>query len=397
MTDHWLEDFLYPEKKQENSGRYVMEFDKVHNELAKPNVTLTLLHDEYVREAKSVGKIPYAYRTFTEHYHDYALKYKATMRMRRKPGEILEVDWAGSTMAVIDPDTGEKRKVYIFIATLACSQLFYVEGSYRMDLPSWIRLHQHTFEYFGGSPQILVPDNLKTGVTKHTSKEIVLNKTYAEMAEHYHSIIMPARVRSPKDKASVEGSVNIVTTWIIQALRHTKFFSIEELNEELWKKLEELNHRPFQNRKGSRWSAFLEEEKFALSLLPEMPYRLSEWRTAKVRPDYHISINSMFYSVPYEIIGKDVDVKVSDSMIEIYFNHMRVASHQTLYGKFGQFATLKEHMPQNHRLYIEQTSEEALKWASSIGESTQTIVSLILDRYEVEKTSFKCYFYFEKA
>lgn len=174
------------------------------------------------------------------------MKYKATMRIRRKPGEILEVDWAGTTLAVIDPDTGEDRKVYIFIATLPCSQLFYVEGSDRMDLPSWIRLHQHAFEFFGGTPQILVPDNLKTGVTKHTSNELVLNKTYAEMAEHYNTVIMPARVRSPKDKASVEGSVNIVTTWVIQALRNMKFFSIEELNREVSKKLDELNNRPFQ-------------------------------------------------------------------------------------------------------------------------------------------------------
>ena len=396
ITDPWLEDFLYPEKKQENSGRYAMDFDKVHHELAKPNVTLTLLHDEYVKEAKGVGKIPYAYRTFADHYHDYALKYKATIRIRRKPGELLEIDWAGKTMGVIDPDTGEKRKVYIFITTLACSQLFYVEGSYRMDLPSWIRLHQHAFEYYDGVPQILVPDNLKTGVTKHTSKEIVLNKTYAEMAEHYQTIVMPARVRSPRDKASVEGSVKIVTTWIIQALRHEKFFSIKELNKEIWRKLEELNHRPFQNRKGSRWSAFLEEEKFALSPLPETPYRLSEWRTAKVRPDYHISINSMFYSVPYEIIGKDVDVRVSDRMIEVYFNHMRVASHQTLYGKFGQFATLKEHMPQNHRLYVEQTPEEALKWASSIGESTHTVVLFILNNYDVEKQALNVIFTLKK-
>lgn len=396
ITDPWLEDFLYPEKKQENSGRHLMDFDKVHEELAKPNVTLTLLHDEYVREAKSVGKIPYAYRTFTEHYQDYAMKYKATMRIRRKPGEILEVDWAGKTLSIIDPDTGENRKVYVFIATLSCSQLFYVEGSYRMDLPSWIRLHQHAFEFFEGTPQILVPDNLKTGVTKHTSKELVLNKTYAEMAEHYNTVIMPARVRSPKDKASVEGSVNIVTTWIIQALRNMKFFSIEELNEEVSKKLDELNNRPFQNRKGSRWSAFLEEEKFALSPLPTTPYRLSEWRTAKVRPDYHISIDSMFYSVPYELIGKEVDVKVSDSTIEIYFNYLRAASHQTLYGKFGQFSTLKEHMPQNHRLYLEQTPEEALRWATNIGEDTIEVVTFILNQYDVEKQALNAIFTLKK-
>lgn len=396
ITDPWLEDFLYPEKKQENSGRHLMDFDKIHEELAKPNITLTLLHDEYVRESKSVGKIPYAYRTFTEHYHNYAMKYKATMRIRRKPGELLEVDWAGQTLSVSDPDTGENRKVYVFIATLPCSQLFFVEGSYRMDLPAWIRLHQHAFQFFEGTPQILVPDNLKTGVTKHTSKELVLNKTYAEMAQHYNTVIMPARVRSPKDKASVEGSVNVVTTWIIQALRNMKFFSIEELNKEIRRKLEDLNNRPFQNRKGSRWSAFLEEEKFALSPLPSTPYRMSEWRTAKVRPDYHISIDSMFYSVPYELIGKEVDVKVSDKMIEIYFNHLRAASHQTLYGKFGQFSTLKEHMPHNHRLYVEQTPEEAIKWSSSIGEHTLTVVTFLLEQYEVEKQAMNAIFSLKK-
>ena len=396
MTDPWLEDFLYPEKKQEMSGRHLMDFERVHKELAKPNITLTLLHDEYVREAHSVGKIPYAYRTFTDHYHSYAMKYKATMRIRRKPGEILEVDWAGTTLSVTDPDVGEKRKVYVFVATLPCSQLFYVEGSYSMNLPSWIRLHQHTFEYMGGTPQILVPDNLKTGVTKHTAKELILNKTYTEMADYYHTVIMPARVRSPKDKASVEGSVSIVTTWIIQALRHVKCFSLEELNDEIWKKLEELNHRSFQNRPGSRWSAFLEEEKFALSPLPDAPYKLSEWRKAKVRPDYHITINSMFYSVPYELIGKEVEVKASSSVIEVYFHHMRVASHQTLYGKFGQFSTLKEHMPNHHRLYVEQTPEEAMKWAVEIGPSTLQVITFILDYYEVEKQALNSIFTLKK-
>lgn len=160
MTDKWLEEFLFPEKKQEASGRHLMNFESIHNELAKPNITLTLLHDEYVREAKSVGRVPYAYRTFAEHYHEYAKKHKATMRIKRKPGEIMEVDWAGSTLFFIDPDTGEKVKVYVFLATLPCSQLFYVEGSLRMDLSSWIKLHRNAFEYYGGTTQILVPDNL---------------------------------------------------------------------------------------------------------------------------------------------------------------------------------------------------------------------------------------------
>ena len=396
MTDKWLEEFLFPEIKQEASGRHLMNFEHVHNELARPNVTLTLLHDEYVREAKSVNKIPYAYRTFAEHYHEYSKKHKATMRIKRKPGEIMEVDWAGSTLFFTDPDTGEPVKVYVFVAILPCSQLFYVEGSLRMDLPSWIKLHRHAFEYYGGTPQILVPDNLKTGVTKHTRKEIILNQTYAEMADHYGTVIMPARVRAPQDKASVEASVKHVSTWIIQALRNVTFFSLTEVNEEIKKKLEQLNDRPFQNKIGSRRSAFLEEEKFALSPLPDTPYQLSEWRTSKVRKDYHISINSMFYSVPYELIGQSVDVRVSDSLIEVYYNHMRVASHITLYGKFGQFSTLKEHMPYNHQVYIEQTPEEAIKWATGVGEYTLQVIMSILDRYDKEKQAVDIIFNLKK-
>ncbi|QQK77782.1 IS21 family transposase [Salicibibacter cibarius] len=396
MTDVWIEDFLYPEKKLEASGRQMIDFDYLHEELAKPHVTLTLLHQEYEKKAQEQEKIPYAYRTFTEHYHDFAQKYKATMRIKRKPGEVLEVDWAGSTLFIIDPDTGEKVKVYVFVAALPCSQLSYVEGSLSMDLASWIKLHQHTFEYMGGTTQIIVPDNLKTGVTKHTSKELVLNKTYEEMVRHYHSVVMPARVRSPKDKPSVESSVNTVSTWIIAALRHVQCFTLEEMNQEIQKKLEEFNHRSFTKKEGSRWSAFMEEEKFALTPLPTKPYQMSEWRTGKVQPDYHISVKSMFYSVPYEYIGKHVDVKVSDDAIEVYFNHMRIASHPTLYGKYGQYSTVKDHMPDNHKHYVEQTPQNALDWAAEVGEHTLFVVKFLLDSYGVEKQAMKSIFALKK-
>lgn len=396
MTDPWIEDFLYPEKKLEASGRHLIDFDYIHEELAKPHVTLTLLHDEYVRSAQNQEKIPYAYRTFTEHYHRFAQKYKATMRIRRKPGEVLEVDWAGSTLFIVDPDTGEKVKVYLFVATLPCSQLSYVEGSLSMDLRSWVRLHQNAFKYMGGTAQILVPDNLKTGVTKHTSKELVLNKTYEEMARHYQSVVMPARVRSPKDKASVESSVNNISTWIIASLRNVQCFTIDEINQEIRKKLEEFNHRSFTKKEGSRWSAFMEEEKFALSPLPAKAYQMSEWQTTKVQPDYHISVKSMFYSVPYEYIGKQVDVKVSDEVIEVYFNHMRIASHRTLYGKFGQHTTLDDHMPDNHKRYIEQTPQVAIEWATNIGEHTLHIVNFILESYDIEKQAMKSIFSLKK-
>jgi transposase len=396
MNDKWIEDFLFPEKTLESSGRQPLDFEYIHKELAKPNVTLSLLHYEYEAQSRANSKIPYSYRSFIRHYGHYAQKYKATLRIHRKPGEIMEVDWAGSTAFIIDRDTGEKVKAYLFVATLPCSQLSYAEATLSMDLRSWIGAHIRAYEYFGGSTQIVVSDNLKTGVTKHTSRELVLNPTYKEMASHYNTIVMPARVRSPKDKPSVEGSVGDISTWIIAALRNTHCFSIEELNDEVRKKLAEYNHRPFTRKEGCRFSAFEEEEKFALSPLPDMPYKISEWRTAKVRPDYHISVESMFYSVPYEYINRQVDVKISDDMVVIYFNHMWLTSHKRLYGRFGQISTVREHMPDNHKLFVDQIPEVAIEWAESIGSSTLSVVQYLLDSYQSEKQALQSIFSLKK-
>ena len=257
---------------------------------------------------------------------------------------------------------------------------------------SWIVAHIHAYEYIGGATQIVVSDNLKTGVTKHTSRELVLNPTYKEMADHYNTIVMPARVRSPKDKPSGEGSVGVISTWIIAALRNTHCFSIEELNEEVWKKLEEFNQRPFTRKEGCRYSAFEEEEKFSLSPLPDMPYKISEWKTEKVRPDYHISVESMFYSVPYEYINRQVDVKLTDDMVAIYYNHMWLTSHKKLYGRFGQISTVRDHMPDNHKLFIDQTPEVAIEWAESIGASTLSVVHYLLDSYQSENKHYNLFF-----
>ncbi|MCR2823897.1 IS21 family transposase [Lederbergia panacisoli] len=397
MTDQWIEEFLFPEKTMEGSGRQPLDFDYIHKELAKPNVTLSLLHHEYEAHCRANQKIPYSYRSFARYYSNYAEKYKATLRIRRKPGEIMEVDWAGSTAFIIDRDTGEKVKAYVFVATLPCSQISYAEASLSMDLQSWITAHNHAFKYFGGVTQIIVPDNLRTGVTKHTSKELILNPTYKEMADYYNTVVMPARVRSPKDKAAVERAVGVISTWIIAALRNTQCFSIDELNEEVWMKLEEFNERPFTRKKGCRLSAFEEEEKFALSPLPITPYKMSKWKTMKVSPDYHVSTDSMFYSVPYEYINREVDIRVSDELVEVYFNHMRIASHKRLYGKFGQLSTIPDHMPDNHKLFVEQTSEAAIEWATSIGSSTLNVVQYILDTSQTEKLALQSIFSLKKS
>lgn len=397
MTDVWIEEFLYPEKTLEASGRQPLDFDYIHQELAKPNVTLSLLHHEYEAECRMNQKIPYSYRSFVRHYSRYADKHKATLRIRRKPGEIMEVDWAGSTAFIIDRDTGEKLKAYVFVATLPCSQLSYAEATLSMDLQSWIRVHNHAYAYFGGTTQIIVPDNLKASVTKHTSQALILNPTYREMAEHYNTVVMPARVRAPKDKSSVEGSVSTVSTWIIAALRNTQCFSIDELNEAIEQKLADFNQRAFTRKQGNRLSAFETEEKFALSPLPATPYKLSVWRTAKVRPDYHVSVESMFYSVPYEYINRQVDIRLSETLVEVYFNHMRVASHKRLYGKFGQLSTMRDHMPDNHKLFVDQTPEAAIEWANSIGSYTLKVIEYILDTAQIEKQALQSIFSLKKS
>ena len=397
MDDKWIEEFLFPEKTLESSGRQPLDFDYIHKELAKPNVTLSLLHHEYEAECRLNNKVPYSYRSFIRHYSNYANKHKATLRIRRKPGEIMEVDWAGSTAFIIDRDTGEKVKAYVFVATLPCSQLSYAEATSSMNLSSWITVHNHAYEYFGGSTQIITPDNLKASVTRHTLKELVLNPTYREMADHYKTVVMPARVGAPKDKASVEGSVGVISTWIIAALRNTQCFSINELNLEIRKKLDEFNKRPFTRKNGCRLSAFEEEEKFALSPLPSTPYKMSEWKVAKVRPDYHISVESMFYSVPYEYINRQVEIRQTENLVEIYFNHMRIASHRRLYGKYGQLSTLRDHMPDNHKLYVDQTPENAKEWAESIGENTVKVIHYLLEKSQTEKVALQSIYSLKKA
>ena len=309
----------------------------------------------------------------------------------------MEVDWAGSTSSVIDRDTGERIKAYIFVATLPCSQLSYAEATLSMNLRSWITAHNHAYEYFGGSTQIVVPDNLKASVTKHTTSELVLNQTYREMADYYNTVVMPARVRTPKDKASVEGAVGVISTWIIGALRNERCFSLDELNNEVWKKLEEFNHRPFTRKEGCRMSAFTKEEKFALSPLPSIPFKMSQWKTAKVRPDYHISTESMFYSVPYEYINQQIEIKISDDLVEVFFNHMRIASHKRLYGKFGQLSTVRDHMPDNHKLYVDQTPEAAIEWAESIGLATLHVVQYIIATTSTEKQATQSIFSLKKS
>lgn len=297
MSDIELETLLFPENAAKNQRR-LPDCELLHKELGKPGVTLTLLWDEYCAQCRQDGDLPYAYTQFRYHYHRYVETTKATMHLTHKPGAQLEVDWAGQTAFVLDSDTGERVPAYIFVATLPCSMYAYAEAFLTREQESWISAHVHAFNYFGGVPRILVPDNLKTGVDKADWYSPKLNKSYQEMAEYYGCAVIPARVRKPKDKPSVEGSVGVISTWITAALRNNTFFNLTELNEAIAKKLSTFNEKTFQKKPGSRYSAFTEEEKEYLLPLPRNPYELAIWRKCVCGFNYHIAFEKNFYSVP---------------------------------------------------------------------------------------------------
>ncbi|GAA0504525.1 IS21 family transposase [Salinibacillus aidingensis] len=389
LTDVDLQMLLFPEKQSPSDHRRRPDGDYIHKELAKSGVTLSLLWDEYSLKCRASNEVPYSYRQFCRFYNDYARKTKATMRIKRKPGEQMEVDWAGQTMHLTNNLTGEEIPVYIFVSALPCSQYAYVEGFLSMNVESWITAHIHAFEFYGGVTRIVTPDNLKTGVTKSSKTDPVINLSYQEMAEHYHTTIIPARVRHPKDKASVEGNVGHISTWIIASLRNEKFFSLSELNNAIKDKLKEVNTKPFQKKSGSRQEAFLEEEKFALLPLPNSPYEIAGWTTTIVPYNYHIDIDNNYYSVPYDYIKCTVDIRVTRNIIEIFYKNIRIASHKRIIGQKGENSSLPDHMPRDHRKYVEFDRESILKWGETAGPATLLTVERILESYSNEKQGLK--------
>lgn len=388
MTNVWLEEYLYPEKQPIEKGYCPVDWEYVHKELQKKHVTLKLLHHEYAVAAKEDKKIPYAYRTFAEKYGYYARKFKLTMPLKRKPGEIMEVDWAGATLSIQDRATGEDLKAYVFVAALPYSQMMYVEAFLDMTSANWLKAHIHAFDYFGGVPETLVPDNLKTGVIKAKREESVLNEAYRELADHYRTVIVPSRVQKPKDKPSAEGSVGHASRQIIAALRNAQCFHINELNQYIAEKLEEINTTDFQKRPGTRKSVFEEEEKSTLQQLPPIRFKMTEWKTAKVQLNYHIQVERMYYSVPYEYARESVDIRLTTDLIEVYFKDTRIASHKRLKGDVGQYSTNIDHMPDHHRSYVEHNPENSSKWAASIGPFTEKYVAYILENH-VEKKALQ--------
>ena len=388
VTDEELKKMLFPEKEKLASAR-TPDCEYIHKELAKPGVTLTLLWDEYCQKCKDSGEIPYQYSQFCKFYNRYAILSKATMHINRKPGERMEVDWAGQTASIRDSVTGDNIKVYIFVAVLPASQYTYVEAFSTQNLESWITAHIHAFTYFEGVPRMIVSDNLKTGVDKVEWYTPVINKTYHEMAEHYGTAIVPARVRKPRDKASVESTVGDISTWITAALRDQTYFSMNELNGDITKKLGDYNERPFQKRPGSRKSVFVEEERELLLPLPVVSYEIATWKKVTVAFNYHICADSQYYSVPYEYIRHQVDVRITSRMVEIFYNGLRISSHARLTGHNGQYRTVDEHMPPKHRKVGEWNAARFISWAQTMGPNIAEVIRSVLTGCKVEQQGYR--------
>lgn len=387
ISDKELSDLLFPQPS--SKPEYKMpDYEYVHREMQKSGVTLNLLWLEYCEACRTADELPYQLTQFKKYYRDYTAKTNATMHLNHKPGEIMQVDWAGDTASVIDSGTGEVIPAYVFVSSLPYSGYAYVEAFFSMNQESWTTAHVNAFRYYGGVTRILQCDNLKTGVDKHSKNEVRLNKAYAELAEHYNTAIVPCRVRSPKDKAMVEGTVGVISTFILAALRNRRFLSLRELNEAIQERLYEFNHKPFQKKDGSRASLF-EEERAFLMPLPPRPYELSAWKVATVSPNYHISVEKMNYSVPYEYIKQKVDVRITKSTVEVFFGGNRICSHPRLYGRANQYSTTESHMPENHQRYVQWNGDRFCKWAAQIGPHTNTVVAAILGSYKVEQQGYK--------
>lgn len=367
------------------------DYEYVHQELAKPHVTLKLLWEEYVEACQQNGERFYMETQFRQYYHKFARVHKATIRLEHKPALSMEVDWAGTKLGFFDTEMGKLAEASLFVAVLPCSQLIYAQPFRDEKMPSWIAGHVHAFHYFAGVPKTLVPDNLKTGVRQSGFYEPELNHTYQEMAAHYGTVILPARVRKPKDKASVENSVLIASRKIMAKLRNVQILSFQDLQQRVQIALNQVNEAPLTGKNESRWSSYLAEEKDYMLPLPASPYELAQWGKAKVQPNCHIAYQRKYYSVPFEYLGEEIDVRATQQTIEIFYHHQRIASHRRLWGQ-SDYATIVEHMPPDKLFFADWNRDRFLAWADTIGPATKKVIAAILDRAVIEQQAYRSCF-----
>jgi transposase len=374
LDDERLEALLFPPVPDVAvDQRPVPDWAQVHGEMRRPNVTIALLWEEY-RAAAPDG---FGYSWFCDLYREWASRLKPTLRQVHPAGERLFVDYAGSTMTVVEGAGGEERQAAIFVAVLGASSFTFACATWSQALPDWIGAHVRAFGYFGGVARQLVSDNLKAGVTRACFHEPAVNRTYGAMAAHYGTAIVPARPYKPRDKAKVEVGVQVVQRWILARLRHQRFFSLAELNGAIAELVEQLNDRTMRGLGTTRRALFEQFDRPALLPLPPVAYEYAEWRRCRVGLDYHVAIDKHFYSVPHELLRQEVEARIAAGTVELFHRGKRVASHMRSADRHRP-STVAEHMPSAHRRYREWTHERIRREAAAIGDDTATLADLIL-------------------
>jgi transposase len=350
--------------------------------LKRKGVTLSLLWVEY-RQAHPDG---YGYSQFCQNYRAWAKRLKPSMRQTHRAGEKLFVDYAGQTVPVVEPQTGEIRQAQIFVTVLGASSYTYAEAHWAQDLPNWIGAHVRALAFLGGVPEVLVPDNLKAGVKSPHLYEPDLNPSYQEFATHYGLAVVPTRPRKPKDKAKVEVGVQVVERWILARLRNRTFFNLGDLNRAIRELLTDLNARPMRHLGQSRQELFAALDQPMLQALPAQLYEFGFWKKARVHLDYHVEFDHHFYSVPFMLVGQEVEIRATAHTVEIFFQRKRTASHPRAQGfdpltpkGRGRFSTLAEHMPPAHQKYHAWSPERFLRWAEEFGPHTRHLIQAVLD------------------
>jgi transposase len=385
VDDDELERLLFLSEKEPAKSRPEPDYGEIHLELRRnKHVTLQLLWEEY-RERHTDG---YQYSQYCELYRHWASKLNPTMRQVHRAGEKIFVDFSGDGLTLANPATGECRKAPLFVAVLGASNYTYVEPVEHEDLATWLGCHARAFEFYEGVSEIVVPDNPRTGVTKPHVYEPDLNLAYAELARHYGVAVMPARMRKPRDKAKVEQGVLLAERWILACLRKQVFFSLEEARQAVKKLVEKLNDRRMRRLKKSRRQVFNEIERAALKPLPSTPYELAQWKRPRVNVDYHVEFQDNFYSVPYGLIHEIVDLRATESVIEIFFKGRRIASHLRSYEK-NKSCTKPEHMPSSHRAQAEWTESRILEWMKKAGPNTAALGEEIIKRRPHPQQGFR--------
>jgi transposase len=379
-----LERLLFPDERHPVSNRPEPDWIYVHRELQRRHVTKMLLWQEY-KEATPVGL---QYSQFCEKYLRWARPLQATMRQAHRVGEKTFIDFSGSGVDVVDPHNGVCQKAVLFIATLGASNLTYAEPVLAQDLPAWVGCHVRAFEYFGGTTEIWVPDNPRVGVTKADKYEPLLNRTYEDLAAHLGAAVIPARPYRPRDKAKVEAAVLFASRWILAALRHRTFYSLAELRMAVAELLEKLNNRKMRRLGKSRRELFEEIERTSLKPLPVRPYEYAEWARPRVDLSYHVDHDGHFYSVHFSLIGEQLDLRATETVVEIFRRGQRIESYPRSYGR-GKYTTRKEHMPRAHVDQVEWTPERLTEWGRRTGPNTVALLEAIMASKAHPQQGFK--------